>query len=671
MLNNFIDKIRRGIKKPPHIIAKRVLGELKAEGERFLAPYRAKKLKLAKLLQATNSKNLTELWSYLGKRAYFTSLEPIAIDEYEKICPHAYLTILNKAEDAVAHRVNLLGSGFVELGNKINWQQDYKTGHSWTRAYMRAIDYNNPERPSDVKFPWEVSRMQWLIPLGQAYLLAQNEKYALAARTILEDWIENNPYAYSVNWACTMEVALRIVTWTWLFHVFHKSISWQDTSFQEKFLRALFLHADFTARHLEYSDINGNHYVADATGLIFAGLFFGENKQAKQWLTLGWNILNDELPKQVFADGVDYEASVPYHRLVLELFLLPAFYRETLGLPVPNAYKERLINMARFTATYAKPDGSAPLWGDADDARVLPFGDQPINDHRYLLGLIGIRWNNNELLKLFSGSRSEIIWYNGLKASQILDNVSYQSPASTAFPDGGFYIMRNTVDHIFIDCGPLGLGGRGGHGHNDCLSFEAMLNGVPLISDCGAYLYTASYMDRNLFRSTAYHNTPQINDEEINRFIRWDYLWNLHNDAKPIVHQWETNSQFDVFCGSHTGYLRLEKPIQPKRTITLDHKQHSLLIQDEFDGFQKHIITIPLHLAPNVTVEKITETTLQLVSFGKSFTLEWQHPEVWVLQIEEARVSPSYGIAVPIIKLIWRNTKDSYQSLKITISPIR
>ncbi len=35
--------------------------------------------------------------------------------------------------------------------------------------------------------------------------------------------------------------------------------------------------------------------------------------------------------------------------------------------------------------------------------------------------------------------------------------------------------MRNNVDHVFIDCGPLGLAGRGGHGHNDCLAFEAVL----------------------------------------------------------------------------------------------------------------------------------------------------------------------------------------------------
>ena len=41
--------------------------------------------------------------------------------------------------------------------------------------------------------------------------------------------------------------------------------------------------------------------------------------------------------------------------------------------------------------------------------------------------------------------------------------------------------------------------GRGGHGHNDILSFELWLDGMNLVTDCGAYLYTASREWRNRF----------------------------------------------------------------------------------------------------------------------------------------------------------------------------
>ena len=69
-----------------------------------------------------------------------------------------------------------------------------------------------------------------------------HEEHAETVKSILADWIAKNPYACSINWACTMEVAIRSITWIWLFHVFCKSKSWQqDTKFQEQFLTSLYL----------------------------------------------------------------------------------------------------------------------------------------------------------------------------------------------------------------------------------------------------------------------------------------------------------------------------------------------------------------------------------------------------------------------------------------------
>src|SRR5205823_5973496 len=106
------------------------------------------------------------------------------------------------------------------------------------------------------------------------------------------------------------------------------------------------------------------------------------------------------------ADGVDYEASTAYHRLVSELFLFPALYREALGLPVADAYRDRVAAAARFVAAYTKPDGSAPAWGDADDARLMPLGENDVVDHRYLVGTVGAAWDIDDLRAAFSGSRS-------------------------------------------------------------------------------------------------------------------------------------------------------------------------------------------------------------------------------------------------------------------------
>ena len=60
------------------------------------------------------------------------------------------------------------------------------------------------------------------------------------------------------------------------------------------------------------------------------------------------------------------------------------------------------------------------------------------------------------------------------------------------------------------------------------------LTGINVVTDCGAYVYTASREWRNRFRSTAFHNVVQVDDEEVNRFISPDSLWQLQYDAHPV-----------------------------------------------------------------------------------------------------------------------------------------
>ena len=112
------------------------------------------------------------------------------------------------AEAALARRVDVLGTGPVELGSPIDWHTDFKTATTWPLRFMRDIDYTNLGCPSDVKVPWEISRLQWLIPAGQAYVLTRDERYAAACRDVIDEWIDANPYAYGVNWTCTMEAAM-------------------------------------------------------------------------------------------------------------------------------------------------------------------------------------------------------------------------------------------------------------------------------------------------------------------------------------------------------------------------------------------------------------------------------------------------------------------------------
>jgi uncharacterized heparinase superfamily protein len=651
--------LRRALGKPPSAVLRRVAREAGTGIDRLNAGRRARRFDVNALLRATKATSLEGLWDRLADRPLPFTTEPVDLGLYDDLCPGDTDRILTLAERAAAHEVELLGSGPINLGPTIDWLTDHKTGHGWPPAFMRDIDCDNLDRNSDVKFPWELSRLQWLIPAGQAFLLTGEERYARATRDVIDHWIAENPYARTVNWSSTMEVALRIVSWTWLFHALSQSESWADEGFRGRFLTTLFLHGRFTAKYFEDS----GHVAADGAGLVFAGLFFGKGTEPARWLNTGRTLLDDEISNQVTADGVHHEGSTAYHRVALELFLLPAMYLGTCGVPSTDQYRQRLGAMARFVAAYSRRDGTTPLWGDADDGRVLPLGGQALTDHRYLIGLVALG-GDDTLLPFFSGPTSEIFWTLGEAGVRRLMKVRRMDTRSCAFKDGGYFVMRNASDHVFIDCAPVGLDGQGGHGHNDCLSFEAELNGVLLVTDCGAYVYTASAEERNRFRSSSSHNTPRIDGEEVNRFVAADNLWRLHADAVPELRQWKTSNERDVFVGSHSGYLRLDRPVQPVRTIELNHRLHALLIQDRFDGEGVCDVEIPLHLASHVRVERFGPAEVRLTAKDKRFRLTWTAPG-WKVALEAARVSPRYGVALNSRRLVWRGRTGSSLSVVI------
>jgi hypothetical protein len=664
---DLIGTARRALKKPPRYIAERAWTEAVRVSDRWRAPARAAALTDRALLAALGYASIDEAWAGLLARPYPFVPAGFTREALDAVAPGMAERILRQAEDALAHRIDLLGSGPIELGPVIDWHADYKTGRRWPPAYCHAIDYANLDEPSDVKSPWELSRLHWLIPAAQAWRLTGEERYAAGVRAVLESWIEANPYAGSVNWSCTMEPALRLLSFTWFVQACAGSAAFTDSEFRAKLLRSLYLHADFTDRYIERSDVNGNHYTADAAGLVFAGLFLGDGADARRWLQTGWSILTEEVERQVFADGVDFEASIPYHRLVMELFLLPALYGQAHGRRLPPVWRERLVAMAGFTAAYSRNDGGVPVWGDNDDARALPMAGKGLADHRYLIALTALGLDEAALLDRFSGPVDEVA---GLLGPEAARGVAGQPPPprhSEAFAEGGFYILAGGDDHVLVDCGPLGLAGRGGHGHNDLMSFEAALLGQCLVVDPGSYVYTSSPADRNAFRSTAYHNTPQLAGAEINRLIRPDYLWNLHNDAEPEVRAWRPGPEVSAMEMSHSGYARLSPPVRPVRSISLDHARHTLTIVDTFEG-GGYAAAIPLHLAPEVQPAS-AGSSVRLHTPTGDYTVRWEADGDWTFAVEPARIAPSYGVLQPSHRLVWRCPDCQGARLRVEIGP--
>lgn len=643
-------RLRRALRKSPAEIMRRVATEVRHELDRFSQPRFGQTFELSDLLRRTSAASLDALWGRLAQRDPGFGLQALSAAEYSQVCPADLERIFAAARAAMQHRISLLGSGVTELGDRIDWHRDFKAGYGWPVKFFRDIDYVNRGRPSDVKLAWELSRLQWLLPCAQAYVLTRDERYARAVRDVIEQWISANPYCMGVNWAVTMEPAIRIFTWTWLFRACCDSESWRDDGFRSRFLCCLYLHGVFTERFIERSDVNGNHFTADASALVMAGVFFGDGEEPARWRTQGLLELEREMPLQVHADGVDFEASTAYHRLVAELFLAAAVAARSAGMAVSAEYRSRLRAMAVFTATYMRRDGTAPLWGDHDDARTLPFGPQDVRDHRYLVALIGLYLDDEDLLGMFSGGLEEIAWWYGPDAVRRCIGLR-TIVTSRAFPDAGVYVMRDDRSHVFIDCGPVGLAGRGGHGHNDLLSFEAHLAGHPVVTEGGCFVYTADFESRNRDRATMSHNTPIVGGREINRFQGPEFLWTLHNDARHEFVHFSVDAGRGCFIGAHDGFRDVGVK-RMERAITLEFESSTLNVRDRFEGDGQDVL-IPLHLAHGLAVELVAPGLATLRGESQSFVLEWA-PATIAMTSSPARESVSYGVSRPIVRVEWR-----------------
>lgn len=149
----FVAKLRRGLRKPPRVIFDRLILILRTQTERFRLP-RRNNLSEKALLQELEASSLEDLWNRLTCRQFPAWFGPFDVYELDSICGAGkFDALLARANAALEHRVDLLGSGPTNLGVKIDWHTDFKTGFSWPEKYFADIEYNNLERSSDVKCP--------------------------------------------------------------------------------------------------------------------------------------------------------------------------------------------------------------------------------------------------------------------------------------------------------------------------------------------------------------------------------------------------------------------------------------------------------------------------------------------------------------------------------------
>jgi hypothetical protein len=558
--------------------------------------------------------------------------------------------ILELADLYLSDNYKLLGAELTHM-NPINWHIDFKTGYIWNSGifyqdYIQESITNN----SDVKVPRELSRCHHLLNLAVAFLITEDSKYAQKIINQIRNWLVENPLMFSINWGCTMDVAIRACNWIWALSQ-TKDYWAKDDSFVNAVKNSLFQHGWFIYRNLEKEPVNNhNHYLADIAGLVHLGLLFKDSKEGAKWLDEGIKELFKEIRYQILPTGMSYERSTNYNRLVLELVMTPLILLKQNGYQVPDDIWFKLETMFDFLIYTLKPDGHSPIIGDQDNGRLLPFGVENQTDYSYLFALGAVLFKRGDLKYLSKGFNIYSFMMGGLKAKEIYDSLESVklSIGTKAFKDAGIYVMRKENNYLLFNASGKGTNAEidkdsSTHTHSDQLSFELVANGKTFLVDPGSYVYTADAIERYKFRSTFMHNTVCIDNLSQDN-INVEKLWSYEYCAIPEIREWVTNELFDKIIASHTGYMRLKDPIKHIRELIFNKQTLSWEINDYFEGTGTHRYDWYFHFDSEIDFIIEGNFVKTICEDGKNIIAEFETQIPIKFNKINSMVSKSYGI---------------------------
>ena len=357
-------------------------------------------------------------------------------------------------------------------------------------------------------------------------------------QALVHRWVTDNPPGKGVGWE-PYPTSRRIINW----------IKWslEGGKLEEKAIHSLAVHARWLEKRIEWH-LLGNHLLANATALIFAGIFF-EGNEAERWLQKGIQILDAQLTEQILEDGGHFELSPMYHAVVLrdmlDLYNLARVYSQ---IPI---LKERLIGwadiinrMRRWLLVMSHPDGDIAFFNDA------AFGVAPstaeLENYSYRLGL---------------------------------QSVPSPSDGVTHLKQSGYIRLQGNGAVAILDCAPIGPDYQPGHAHADTLSFEMSFNGQRLIVNSGTSRYSEDE-ERLRQRSTMAHNTVSINKKDSSEI--WG-IFRVACRAYPfgLIIKKTDQEAFKIRC-AHDGYWRfIGKPTHWREWCFTNH---SITLRDTIQG---------------------------------------------------------------------------------------
>lgn len=312
---------------------------------------------------------------------------------------------------------------------------------------------------------------EYLFPLVKAWKDSGDKKYLEKTFEIVSGWIKSNPIGANPAWA-SYPVSLRIVNW--ISYYGYTADNMPD-EFRKTFLESLHSQYAYLSRHLE-KDILGNHYFENLKSLVFAAIFFKDEAVFNKVMP----VFKSECKEEILPDGMHFELSPMYHKIIFEGMLRVALALRKAGKP-DSEIESYLQHMLDVAFSFEEGLDRVPLFNDGGNNVAKSLDALLITAGRYF-GL-------------------KPCFRNRLESS-------------------GFYIFKREIKgHIWklvVDAGQPGPKYIPGHAHCDAMSYELFCDGKPVVVNCGTYAYQCE--ERGFFRSTAAHNTVMIDGVEQSQF---------------------------------------------------------------------------------------------------------------------------------------------------------
>ena len=572
---------------------------------------------------------------------------------------HAIRAALNTEErdritaraDRIVHGTfDVLGLTGVSYGTPVNWHRDPLAGHEAPTVHWSRVPYLDHERVGDHKVTWEVNRHQWLITLGQAWQLTGDTRYASTAAMLLRNWLTSNPPKQGINWCSALELAFRVQAWIQGLRLLHDAPQ-LDVVLRTDLVASAALQVDHIVRNLSTWFSPNTHLTGEALAILSAGCAWPDLPHAARWRTLGWQILTDELPKQVRPDGVYFEQSAWYQSYTLDFYTLGLTWATFAGLAVPHDMTERISAAACALRAVTRPDGTIAMFGDDDGGRTLPLTRAPFGDMTDSLWRAASLLQDDTLVPPVDTSRSTLLWLEGPAAFASMSGKDARRGrrASGALRDGGWVTLTEPGtsadgDHwLVLDAGPHGALSHA-HSHADALAIDLSVHGVPIFVDPGTGAYVGER--RRRYRSTAVHNTVTVDGADSSEQGS-AFTWRSATDTQ--LAGFGTSRAAEFVVASHDGYTRLVDPVRHTRVL-LRLRQRYWIMLDTIDCAASHHVALTFQTAPDTMVDQRTRDAFVVRRHDTTVHVAMD-PQLTGC-VAERSVSPAYALEVPASAIV-------------------